>query len=393
MEVIPDEEIIIQDHLNDLRIVKQRKKVKNLLLISGGGVSATFFSMGALRCLFDNNLFNFDVISSVSGSTILLHFIEQSYHQGFYKEDRWYEKYIRGPLYEATKEPAFIKLLFYSLEPDALSKINLEYLNGTFKLYNRPLDTKKLYTKTDFRYNYLDANTQHVSDDHTDLVDPAKDFFSPNWYFFRLFRCTLPFTVINDRPAYDAGTADNNSLSTTLSQYDADNIFLVASLSDYIYKKYKKLSVFELYTNLIGAVTNASGKATVHLGDLSIEAKNIYLTKYSTNLDPSEDIYHKNLFSNYYNEISQNKAFYIGVLFENSDMLKVLENEGYIQMYYELKRNRKNKLKNIVFDIPNPDVYNSNVKNIYDDFKKLDFVGAIIGSVIKEIKKRIFNKK
>jgi hypothetical protein len=54
-----------------------------------------------------------------------------------------------------------------------------------------------------------------------------------------------------------------------------------------------------------------------------------------------------------------------GLIFNNKPLMKVIENEGYIQMYYQLKQAYPKK--KLVFDIPNPDVYNSNVKEIIRD--------------------------
>ena len=392
VEQIAEEEIIIQDHLQNLVNTAPRKKIKNLLLISGGGVSATFLSMGAIKCLIENNLFDFDVISSVSGGTIMLHFIEQCYHKGFYKENGWFDKYIRSRLYEVIKEPIFIKLLLYGINVEGLTNLSIELFDRFFPDYKDPLDVNKLYKDTDFRYNYLDANTQHISDNHDDILNPKKDFYSDNWYFLRLLRCTAPFTNINNKPSYDAGTSDNNSFSTTFSQFEAENVYLIAAINDFIYKKYKIMNFIDTIANLIGAVTNASGKATIHLSEQLAENKNIILCKFSNNLITSNDENHKYLFSNYYDDVSQLKTYLVGVLFENSDMLKVLENEGYIQMHYALKNNKKLKLNKINFNIPNPDVYNSDVKKIYNDFKKSNLNVDIIKSLYKEFKRKFFKK-
>ena len=42
--------------------------------------------------------------------------------------------------------------------------------------------------------------------------------------------------------------------------------------------------------------------------------------------------------------------------------MRIIENEGYIQMYYQLKKAYPKK--KLVFKIPNPEVYNANVKEI-----------------------------
>ncbi len=58
-----------------------RTPVDNILLCSGGGIAATFFTLGAIEQLLDNNKFlnTFDIISSTSGSVIPLLLVELHY--------------------------------------------------------------------------------------------------------------------------------------------------------------------------------------------------------------------------------------------------------------------------------------------------------------------------
>ena len=60
-------------------------------------------------------------------------------------------------------------------------------------------------------------------------------------------------------------------------------------------------------------------------------------------IENMEDKYHKDLFNDYYNENPKSKTFYNGLLFNDVDMLKVLENEGYIQMYNTIKKSKTYK--------------------------------------------------
>lgn len=391
---IPEEEQIIDDHFELFLAPQMPKKVKDMLIISGGGVSATFFTMGAVKCLIDNDMLNFDVMSSVSGGTLLLHFVEQSYHQGYTKEDNWYEKYIRKPFYDVTREPLFAKLLINGFTPKGLQKTVLELLQGPLiAYYNKPLDVNKLYKKTIFEYNYLAGNGQHISDDHRDLIDLEKGVKQDNWYTYRLMRCTLPYTKFNDIPAFDAGSADNSAFSTTLSKYEAQNVFYIASDIDFVYKKYPKKSYLKDISGVLTAVVNASSKASVHLATITLDKKNVILCKYSNGHIKSEDKYHKDLFNDYYTETPRIKTFYNGVLFTDHNMLKVIENEGYIQMYYGIKKSRGYKNKKLEFKIPNSDVYNEKVGEIFDNFQKLNVNKEIMKSIMSEIKNRIFKKK
>ena len=74
-----------------------RTPVDNILVCSGGGIAATFFTLGAIKQLLDNNKFlnTFDIISATSGSVIALLLVELCYDNnvvGVVPE--WYERYV-----------------------------------------------------------------------------------------------------------------------------------------------------------------------------------------------------------------------------------------------------------------------------------------------------------
>jgi hypothetical protein len=85
----------------------------------------------------------------------------------------------------------------------------------------------------------------------------------------------------------------------------------------------------------------------------------------SNDLDKSKDPIHNGLFTDWAMQCPDSLRFYNGIICNNNLLMRVIENEGYIQMYYQLKiiyPSRK-----MVFKIPNPEVYNSNAKEIVRD--------------------------
>jgi hypothetical protein len=74
---------VIYDEANTIFTKPERKKIKNALLLAGGGTTQTFFAMGAVACLVDNGLFDFDLITAVSGGTLLLNFIDLCYNEEY----------------------------------------------------------------------------------------------------------------------------------------------------------------------------------------------------------------------------------------------------------------------------------------------------------------------
>jgi hypothetical protein len=76
-----------------------RRPVNNILFCSGGGIAATFFTLGAIKQLLDNDKFlnTFDIITSASGSTITANLIELCYDNNLVGAvANWYELYFVG---------------------------------------------------------------------------------------------------------------------------------------------------------------------------------------------------------------------------------------------------------------------------------------------------------
>jgi hypothetical protein len=85
----------------------------------------------------------------------------------------------------------------------------------------------------------------------------------------------------------------------------------------------------------------------------------------SNSKNSSQDNFHNGMINDIYNELSNFIRFYNGFLYTNENAMKICENEGYIQMYHQLKKRNQAT----VFKIPNPEVYNENAKTIWNDWK------------------------
>lgn len=85
---------------------------------------------------------------------------------------------------------------------------------------------------------------------------------------------------------------------------------------------------------------------------------------FGNELIPSEDPIHKNIFEFYNLYTLANYGH--GLLYQTGDIPKILENDGYIQMYSQLKRTGEAT----VFKIPNPELYNENVVSKVSEFKQ-----------------------
>jgi hypothetical protein len=338
--------------------IKPRIKINNICLISGGGINQTFFSMGSMKCLVDNkrfydkktNKFYFDVISSISGGTILSTFLDMATNPqyNYHLKDDWYNIYIRKPLYDLACSNILKNALKNKFDLEKIS----QYLFDTIKYYNLPLTD--LNTNIIFEYYYLDATINKVSCNHGDLIDLSKGIKVDYWYLIRLSRCCIPLTNFYGKPTFDGALTNNIPIIEVVNKYNSNNCIIIAALLNLTYDSYPKINLFNQIINVIGTTMNTSNNS-INVVFTNLESDNVICSSMSNSFTKSKDPMHKNLFSNYEADIDMNIRFYNGILFCYSDILKVVENEGYVQMYYELKRQNPNET--LVFDIPNPEVY------------------------------------
>jgi hypothetical protein len=108
----------------------KRQPVNNILFCSGGGIQASFFTLGAIKQLLDNDKFlnTFDIITSASGSgsTITANIIELCYDNNIVGAVAgWYELYVVGTMHKIFDDNYVVNLLKkipFSKEKDIADK-------------------------------------------------------------------------------------------------------------------------------------------------------------------------------------------------------------------------------------------------------------------------------
>jgi predicted patatin/cPLA2 family phospholipase len=366
---------IISDQKDYVFTPSKRKKIKTALVLTGGGTLQTFFSMGAVACLVDNGLFEFDLISAISGGTILMTFIDLCTNPFFNyaSKPNWYNQYVRKNIYFLTKS----KFLAYFIK----SKFDLvktkNYIFNNIPDFNQTMTSEN--TNLLCEYNYIDANIRKTTCDHTDIIDLKNGVKKDYWYVIRPARCGLPFTNFNNKPTYDAGNVGNIPVTTLLTRYKPKRIIIVKVQSKLIYDKYPDLSNLDLLNNWLFNNMYASEESLEDMIDLSITPnhKNIFCS-ISNSLNKSKDPIHKGLFDNIRLDYDFFLQFYNGFLYTNEDVLKIIENEGYIQMYHCLKKTKEAK----VFKIPNPDVYNKDASKKLAEWKSQNAIFELFKDVV-----------
>ncbi len=354
---------IISDEVDLIFTPSERKKIKNALVLTGGGTTQTFFAMGAVACLVDNGQFDFDLITAVSGGSLLLIFIDLCYNEAYnyYKEEDWYNRYVRKAVYSlatAKMVPYFIK-----------SGGNLQKLQDY--IFSRIPDFNKTITTTENKtviceFNYIDGNTQTITSDHTDIIDLENSVRVDYWYLIRPLRCGLPFCIFNNRPAYDCGNVSNIPVSAMLTKYNMNKVIIIKSTSHLLYDKYPDMTVIDLLKGWLFNNINTSGNSLSDMIDLAIKPnQDNFQCSSSNSFNQSRDEFHKGMIDNLDTDLSLFIRFYNGLLYTNENAIKISENEGYIQMYHQLKQRNQA----IVFKIPNPEVYNENTKTMWNEWK------------------------
>jgi len=189
-----------------------RKDVDNILFCSGGGIQACFFTMGAIKCLIDNDEFinKFDVITATSGSVITCLLIEICYNNNLVGRKNWYKNYVINRIHKFLKNNYVLNVIhemtrLYNIGySDNVKELLLKTLNDNFILpKKKPNKNSKNIKKPIFLYNYLDGNTLKESNDMSDLQNNKYK------YALMVLRCVIPLTLCQKIPSF-AGALVNN---------------------------------------------------------------------------------------------------------------------------------------------------------------------------------------
>ena len=366
---------IISDQRDNIFTPSKRKKVKNVLVLTGGGTLQTFFSMGAVGCLIDNGLFEFDLISAISGGTLLMTFIDLCTNPFFNyaSKPNWYNQYVRKNIYKVANS----KFCAYFIKSKFDLQKTQDYIFNNIQDFNQTMTSEN--TNLLCEYNYIDANIRKITCDHTDIIDLKNGVKKDYWWAIRPARCGLPFCNFYNRPAYDAGGVGNIPVTSLLTRYKPKRLIIVKVYSKVIYDKYPDKSYTDLLGNWLFNNMDTSEDSLEDMIDLSIQPnpKNIFCS-ISNSLNQSKDPIHKGLFDNIKLDYDMLLRIYNGFLYTNEDVMKIIENEGYIQMYHCLKHTKEAK----VFKIPNPDVYNKDASKKLAEWKTQNAIFELFKDIV-----------
>jgi hypothetical protein len=381
-------EQIVGDEVDTLFNKYPRMGIDNILVLTGGGTAQAFFALGSCGCLHDNGMLehdSHDVISVVSGGSLVATVLEMCYLFKYDLEDDWFNKYVReGGVYAWMNSNSVGYFAAYGGDLDKFSK----YIFEKIPAYNRGFDADIVQRGPVFEYNYIDVGRQEMSSDHSDIVDFDKGFFSPNWYFNRMMRCSMLLQTINGKGTVDAGMISNIPSTTIYKKYDVKNQMIIVKVDSNVkfreYRDYRPPTTFGAVVGRIDDVLVTAAKSISEPIDILANSKVNMVVSTSNSLNPSKDQFHKKLFreNTHYTTNGIARRF-IGLIDIDRDYPKVMENEGYLQMYYSLKE-RGMIRESFKFRIPNPDVYDHNVAGRIENVNDVSTIN-IIGQVVRSV--------
>jgi len=374
---------VLSQDIDSLFVTNELIDISNALVITGGGAVQAYFAMGGCGCLHQNDMLNvdsYDVITSVSGGAIIALFLELCFLYKYDLEDDWFNKYVRkGGIYAAVNAKVLSNLV---ANMGDMSKLSI-YLGEQMPAWWRSIEEGEFGRGPVFEYNYIDVQKSIISTDHRDVVDFETGDRTPNWLFTRLARCTLPILITNNKLTADAGLGSNIPVSTMWDKYNIENNVDIININPrYIRKTYPNPTIGDIFTQdtLFSIAMYTPANSIQRLIDVIYKGETNTIISSSSEFDPSPDIYHKNLFTERLSDMPYLHSFLQGILFTDLTQIKILENEGYIQMYHELKS--KGRLKEgFVFTVPNPDVYGPETVAKFKKTLDTSIIPTVIGDI------------
>jgi hypothetical protein len=372
----------------------------NALIMTGGGISQTLFAMGSIQRIIEdieiisggttNNIFEwYKVISSTSGGIIVATLMEIVLLKGYHKRTNWFKKYVVDNLYRLAKSRIGAKFLLSGIKVTNSIVILREIIRPRslldFKHINKKHGVK-------FLYNYIDATSQLMSDDHSDLMDDKYNIQIEGLSYLEIFaeriiRGCLPFHIseYSKRISLDAGYTANMTITTIFPVYGKpDNLTIIFKAPRLITNEKVDACYSDLIFNINDIVQNVANSSSNDIVDRLINqtGKNM-IVSIGNDLNKSEFKFHKRLWFSW-EDIPFLNSLYTGLLFYDGPSSRVLEQEGYLQTFSAINKKycqKNRKLAKLLY----PNVYGPQSKQIIDNYKNISVIKEFLGDLYKEI--------
>jgi hypothetical protein len=375
----------------------------NALFIPGGGTSQTLFAMGAIQRMLDDikiisegkytksgGIFKlYRVISSTSGGTIVASLMEICLLKGYHRKKNWFQKYVVKNLYRLAQSRLGAKFLLSGVKVVSASDI----LRKTIRP-KRLIDFKNIDKNHGvvFLYNYVNATTQMVTADNSDLMDDhynikIKGITYLEVFLERIVRCCFPIHIseFNKCMSIDAGIASNTTINPVFNIYGKPrNTTIVLRTHRIITDDKAEPNYIILIRNVANITRNVANTICTDTIDRLIDQNGINMNiSMNTSLNRSKFKYHQDLWFSW-DDVDTLNAFYIGLLFYDEDASHLVEREGNFQAFTAI--NKTYNLSNRKLDkILYPETYGPQAKTIFEKYKNTSVIKSFIGEIITEL--------
>lgn len=117
-------------------------------------------------------------------------------------------------------------------------------------------------------YNYVDANRREITSNHLDIIDLKNKVEYPYWYLIRPLRCTMPATVFNGKPTYDAGSVANIPVNSIFTRYDPKKVIFIQAVTNLKYETYPESKLIDLALNAFSITIDSANNSLQDMIDL-----------------------------------------------------------------------------------------------------------------------------
>jgi hypothetical protein len=379
---------------------KDNFKPYNALVLTGGGTSQTLFAMGAIQRIIEDmkiisgnendDIFSwYKLISSTSGGTIVATFMEVVLLKGYHKRKNWFKRYVVDNLYRLSQSRIGAKFLLSGIKVSNSVDILREIIRPASLIDFKHINKKHGVT---FLYNYIDATSQLISCDHSDMMDECYNIKIKGLSYLEIFterivRCCLPFHIseYNKKMSLDAGYTANNTITTLFPVYGKPtNMTIILKAPRCVTNEKTEAKYSDLIVNINSIVQNVANTSSNDIVDRLINPRgNNMIVSTNNDLNKSAFRFHKKLWFTF-DDISFLNNMYTGLLFYDGPSAMVIEQEGYLQTFTainDLYTLEGRKLKSKLY----PEVYGPQTKQIIENYKNINVIKSFIGDIFTEL--------
>jgi len=304
-------------------------------------------------------LHQYDVISSASASTIVCMMVDSCYFHGLVIHDSpvRFRRFVREPL-ERIFSSLFESIwdVLTSVTKDGPMRRLTTMLFATHQRVPKSVRQSRRLKHPTFCYEHFDMKRAKVSHIHSDIK--ASDPFRR---LKIILRCCTPLSRMSGSDACaDAGISTGVTGGIgVIETYNTKHLTLISVNDIYYYTPEESGTLFYWAIRTLPFFKiRTSTMLTTMLCDPDLTPHSLTICGISSDVEPSKDIFHRGLFSDYHTVTLLGVPWWSYSLPHAAQ--QIFQNEGYLQMHASAGKCKGG----CVVKVPHPQVYNTNVRRV-----------------------------